>query len=351
MTHPFPFPVLDLRELDAGEDAAARFRAALLRATHEVGFFYLVGTGITPALEERLLASARAFFALPEKDKLEIENVKRCASLAGRADTSPHFRGYTRIGGERTEGKVDWREQIDIWGEDAALSPAELENLPPYYRMLGPNLWPSALPELKDVILEWQAAVVPAAHKLLRAWAQALGAEADYFDKHFTRPSTRMKVVRYPGLPEAADKLGVGAHKDGGCLTLLWIQPGAGGLQIRPGDEWINAPPLEHGFVCNIGEMVERATAGYLKATVHRVVAPTAPNERISVPMFFNPSLDARFPKLELPEELRREAEYHQDPNDIIHEVYGDNLLKSRLRAHPDVAAIHHADLVKSGTY
>ncbi len=25
---------------------------------------------------------------------------------------------------------------------------------------------------------------------------------------------------------------------------------------------------------------------------------------------------------------------------------YGENLLKARLRAHPDVAAIHHADLV-----
>ncbi|BEI80826.1 hypothetical protein CcaverHIS002_0113550 [Cutaneotrichosporon cavernicola] len=340
MTHPFPFPVLDLRELDGGEDAAARFRAALLRATHEVGFFYLVGTGVNPDLEARLLTAARAFFALPDKDKLEIENVK-----------SPHFRGYTRIGGERTEGKVDWREQIDIWSEDEALSPTQLEGLPPYFRMLGPNLWPSALPELKGVILEWQAAVVPAAHKLLRAWAEALGAPADYFDKHFTRPSTRMKVVRYPGLPPDVDNLGVGAHKDGGCLTLLWVEPGAKGLQIRPGEEWIDALPLEHGFVCNIGEMVERATAGYLKATVHRVIAPTAPNERISVPMFFNPSLDARFPKLELPEELKEEGAYEQDPNDVIHEVYGDNLLKSRLRAHPDVAAIHHPDLVKSGMY
>lgn len=73
----FPFPVLDLRELDRGEDAAARFRADLLKATHEVGFFYLVGTGVSPELEVRLLSAARAFFALPEADKLEIENVKR----------------------------------------------------------------------------------------------------------------------------------------------------------------------------------------------------------------------------------------------------------------------------------
>lgn len=289
--------------------------------------------------------------------------VQLLSTCSRKADTSPRFRGYTRIGGERTAGKVDWREQIDIWGEDEPLPPEQLESLPPYYRLIGPNLWPSALPELKDVILEWQAAVVPAAHKVLRAWAVALGAPADYFDKHFARPSTRMKVVRYPGVEEEGEgagegKLGVGAHKDGGCLTLLWIEPEAGGLQIRPGKEWIDAPrlpPTEAGaFICNIGEMIERATQGYLKATVHRVVAPKAPNERISVPMFFNPSLDARFPAIELPEELRKGEQvqaYEGDPDDVIHEVYGDNLLKSRLRAHPDVAAIHHADLVASGRY
>lgn len=82
---PFPFPVLDLRQLDAGEESAAQFRADLLKATHEVGFFYLIGTGISAELEGRLLAAARAFFALPEEQKLEIENVKRCVSVgAGR---------------------------------------------------------------------------------------------------------------------------------------------------------------------------------------------------------------------------------------------------------------------------
>src|SRR5918995_5115134 len=91
-------PILDLSQLDGGDDAAARFRADLRAVTHDVGFFYLTGTGVTPELEQRLHRAARDFFALPEADKLAIENVK-----------SPHFRGYTRVGGERTQGKVDWR--------------------------------------------------------------------------------------------------------------------------------------------------------------------------------------------------------------------------------------------------
>lgn len=269
---------------------------------------------------------------------------------------SPHFRGYTRLGGERTQGAVDWREQLDIWSEGDALTPSQLSSAPAYARLIGPNLWPESLPSLRAVVHEWQAAVVPAAHKLLRAWAVSLGAEEDFFDKHFTVPSTRLKIVRYPARSgqSSGPTVGVGPHKDGGCVTLLWVQPGTGGLQIQPTEngEWIDAPPLEHegAFVCNIGEMVEYATGGYLKATVHRVLSQ--PGERISVPMFFNPSLDAHFPALTLPPDLAVHARgVTQDPGNKIHALYGDNLLKSRLRAHPDVAAIHHPDLVEKQAY
>ena len=37
-----------------------------------------------------------------------------------------------------------------------------------------------------------------------------------------------------------------------------------------------------------------------------------------------------------------------EDPSNPIHATYGENAMKSRLRAHPDVAAIHHPDLVQA---
>lgn len=95
----FPFPVLDLTDLDS-PDTAATFRAALLKATHEVGFFYLTGTGVSPELEERLLSAARAFFSLPEAEKLEIENIKRCVGVGGRpvpAEPSLSFRSADHL--------------------------------------------------------------------------------------------------------------------------------------------------------------------------------------------------------------------------------------------------------------
>lgn len=326
-------PVLDLSLLDQGPDAAARFRDELRAATHDVGFFYLTGTGVSAELEADLLKAAKDFFALPEADKLSIENV-----------TSPHFRGYTRVGGERTQGRVDWREQIDIGPERDAIDDPDG---PGYNRLIGPNLWPAAQPELKDVVTEWHDHLTGVARKLLRAWALALGAEEQYFDRHFGDPQTLIKIVRYPGKDDPTPQQGVGAHKDSGVLTLLWVEPGKGGLQVERDGEWVDAPPVSGAFVVNIGELLEYATQGYLRATNHRVISPRFPDERISVPFFFNPALDARLPIIELPAELAAEARgVEDDPSNPIHATYGENALKSRLRAHPDVAERWHADLL-----
>ncbi len=331
-----PIPVLNLSLLDEGQESVERFHEELRRATHEVGFFTLVGHGIPADLQERLLTLSRAFFALPEEDKLEIENLK-----------SPYFRGYARVGGELTQGKVDWREQIDI---GPGREPQELgEGDPSYLRLEGPNQWPDSLPEFRPVIEEWQARLEQIGRRLLAAWAEALGADpAELLDLFADSPSIHIKVARYPGKPGCAEsRQGVGSHKDAGVLTLLWIEPGVGGLQVEYKGEWHDVPPQEGALIVNIGELLEWATDGYLRATVHRVLAPAEGSERLSVPFFFNPRLDATVPRLDIAPEYRAGARgVEKDPTNPISGVYGENMLKSRLRAHPDVAAIHHPDLV-----
>lgn len=322
-------PVLDVADLDAGPDAARRFREELRRATHEVGFFHLRHR-IPPEVTERLFATAREFFALPEADKLAVEMTR-----------SPWFRGYTRLGGELTRGVVDWREQIDIGTER---EPSD-EGDPPYLRLEGPNQWPEALPRLRPVVEAWQARLSALGLRLLAEWAESLGAPRDHFDAMFDRPSTLLKLVRYPGV-EAADQ-GVGAHKDPGILTLLLVEPGVAGLQVETEDGWLDVPPTDDCFVVNIGELMEVATDGYLRATQHRVLAPAPGEERLSIPFFFNPSLVATVPPVDLAPELAAQARgVSQEEGNVLGETYGANLLKARLRAHPDVAAIHHPDLV-----
>lgn len=326
-------PVLDLAALRAGGVAADAFRDRLRAATHDSGFFYLVGHGIPPEVMAGVFRAAEEFFALPLEDKLAVEMTR-----------SPQFRGYTRTGGELTQGAVDWREQLDIGAERPAVTDPE----PAYLRLEGPNLWPERLPELREVFTDWADRCSTVGRELMAAWAVGLGAPPDVFDEAFAqRPSTLIKLIKYPGRAVDGARQGVGAHKDPGVLTLLLVEPGSDGLQVETEGGWVDVPPVPGAFVVNIGELMEYATDGYLRATVHRVVSPPPGSTRLSIPFFFNPAVDSTMPALRLADELRSQARgVTDDPLNVISGTFGDNLLKARLRAHPDVAAIHHPDLV-----
>ncbi len=343
-----PIPLLDLRRFDAGEVQRTAFLAELRAAAHDVGFFYVTGHGVEPRLLHDLMQSARRFFSLPEADKLAIEMVN-----------SPHFRGYNRVASELTRGRPDWREQIDIGAERPALPISP--NSPAWARLQGPNQWPATLLELRPVVARWQTAAFPVLIRTLRALALALGQPADAFEPLYRDdPHHLVKLIRYPGRdftavvqgvgPQqaAGTHQGVGAHKDSELLTLL-LQDEQAGLQVETPQGWIDVQPRAGTFIINIGELLELASDGYLRATMHRVVTPPTGVERLSVAFFLGARLDATVPLLQLPAALAADAHGpERDPNNpLFHEV-GLNYLKGRLRSHPDVARRHHADLIES---
>ena len=86
---------------------------------------------------------------------------------------SPHFRGYNRAGFEYTRGTQDWREQVDFGAEREELSLAA--GNPPWKRLIGPNQFPSALPELRAAVLKWIDDVTTVGLRILQAFSEALG--------------------------------------------------------------------------------------------------------------------------------------------------------------------------------
>jgi len=328
-------PILDLSRLNGSAEDTEQFRNDLRRVTHEVGFFYLIGHGIPTAVIDNMMAVSRSFFSLPESEKLSIENTN-----------SPHFRGYTRMGGELTQGKTDWREQIDIGAERLAVSATHQRD--DFWVLQGPNLWPENLPQLEPAAIDWMERLGHISRTLLAEWAVALGAPSTTFDDAYDGLSSpHLKIVRYPGKSGDSDKQGVGAHKDLGVLTLLYVEDGKGGLQVEYEGEWIDAPPVPGAFVVNIGEMLEVATNGYLKATSHRVISPAAGEERISLPFFYGPRLDSEIKVIDIAPEYKEASRgVTQDPRNIIHSRFGQNWLKSRVRAHPNVVEAHHPHLL-----
>jgi isopenicillin N synthase-like dioxygenase len=327
-------PLLDLSRFEAGAVDRAEFLDQLRSAAHDVGFFYLTGHGIESRLLEALLDSSRRFFALPQTEKQSIEMVN-----------SPHFRGYTKVAWERTRGAADWREQIDIGAERAALVASP--GAPAWTRLQGPNQWPTSLPELRVVVLEWQAAATRVLFRLMRALSLALGQPEFVLEPIYGQdPHMLVKLIRYPGRDATTGDQGVGAHKDAGLLSLL-LQDEQQGLQVQTAQGWVDVVPRAGTLVINIGEILELASDGYLRATLHRVITPPAGKERLSVAFFLGARLDSTVPLLHLPPVLAAQAHGpERDPNNPLFRDVGQNYLKGRLRSHPDVARRYYADLV-----
>ncbi len=325
-------PLLDLDRFEADERSRSQFLTQLRSAAREVGFFYLTGHGVEPDLLTDLLEQSRRFFALPQSEKLAIEMVN-----------SPHFRGYNRVAWERTRGAPDWREQIDIGPERAPLP--RTATSPAWARLQGPNQWPTALPQLRATVLRWQAAALAVLARLLRAFAAALGQPENALETLYgNEPHYLVKLIRYPGREATQSDQGVGAHKDAGLLTLL-LQDDRAGLQVETAAGWVDVEPRAGTFVVNIGELLELASDGYLRATLHRVNVPGVGTERISVAFFLGARLDATVPLLHLPPALAAQARGPEsDADNPLFRSVGQNYLKGRLRSHPDVARRHHSD-------
>ncbi|GAB3860179.1 isopenicillin N synthase family dioxygenase [Dactylosporangium cerinum] len=270
-------PVIDISDPAV---AAPQIEAACRRS----GFFYVTGHGVPAELIDRLDAAARAFFALPEPDKLEIAMAR-----GGRA-----WRGFFPVGAELTSGVPDRKEGVYFGTELGPDAPQVRAGLP----LHGANLFPRQVPDLRPAVLEYLDRLTGVAQTVLRGVALSLGLPGDYFATSYTAdPTILFRIFHYPPDDQAGGGgWGVGEHTDYGLLTLL-LQDGNGGLQVRTPDGWLDAPPIPGTFVCNIGDMLDRMTGGWYRSTPHRV-RNLSGNERLSFPFFFDPDFNQEVPPL-----------------------------------------------------
>ena len=137
--------------------------------------------------------------------------------------------------------------------------------------------------DVASTLLGWIDANIPpeVAEKLSRPVADMLTGNS----------RTLLRILRYPPLegdaPEGA--LRAAAHED---INLLTVLPASNetGLELLGADgEWYEVPCDPGSIAVNCGEMLDRATEGYLPATTHRVVNPVgeaANRARMSMPLF-----------------------------------------------------------------
>lgn len=170
---------------------------------------------------------------------------------------------------------------------------------PKYYRMLRR----SELELLLDscggaetrkacaVLLDYWRALEGIKQELLRAIAQGLGLEADFFSARHVEGNDCLRLLHYPPAPDAGNRCK--EHSDYGTITLLGTD-GTVGLEIWDDASGLWAPvpgavqaseAMAGGhatLVVNAGSLLSAWTNGAVRATLHRVAGPRS--ERSGTP-------------------------------------------------------------------
>lgn len=273
-------PVFDFALMTSSDPAIRAEAAACLRdACTRVGFFYLSNHGVPAPVIEACFEQARLYFAQP----LE---AKRRTHIS----QSAHHRGYVALLEEQTDSKghADLHEAFDLSHDVPADDPEVLRGC----WLSGPNAWPEdAPPGFRPALDAYYAAMLALGHRLFASFALALGLAETHFEPMLNRPGSFMRLLHYPPQPPAQDVIGIGAHSDYECFTIL-AQDGVGGLEVRnAAGAWIQATPMPGAFVINIGDMMARWTNDCFASTLHRVINRSG-RERFSIPFFYGVDYD-----------------------------------------------------------
>lgn len=246
------------------------------RSFAEYGFAVVRDHGISQHLIDQAEATSKAFFALPEP-------VKRAYKIEGGGGA----RGYTPFGTEKAKD-ADVFDLKEFWHVGRTLPQGHA-----LAEFMAPNVWPDEVDGFKATFSELYAAFEATGLRVLEAIALHLELDRGYFAPTVEDGNSVMRLLHYPPLgPDAPEgAIRAAAHGDINTITLLLGAEEAGLELLTKAGEWRAIEVPEGGLVINVGDMLERLTAGSLRSTTHRVVNPRgsgAQRSRYSMPFFLH---------------------------------------------------------------
>ncbi|KIK56897.1 hypothetical protein GYMLUDRAFT_229896 [Collybiopsis luxurians FD-317 M1] len=292
-------PTIDFARFgDGSSEEARKIGQQLFTACRDVGFAYLINTGIPQGQVDGMFNWSAKLFALPIETKMK----------APHPPEGWKHRGYSGIGREQVSQMVfdteelkairygkfpDFKESFEIGNE----SSKRVQNIwiPednfPGFRTYAVNFY--------NICREFQVS------KLLPALAIGMDLPFDFFLRYHEDAENQLRLLHYPEAPtdvfESGEKGRIGAHTDFGTATLLF-QDDCGGLEVdSPSDPgvFMPVPPVPGTVLFNIGDFLMRWSNDTLKSTLHRVRAPPrkesdngVTKERFSIPYFMGADRD-----------------------------------------------------------
>ena len=264
--------------------------------------------------------------------------------------SSPHFRGYTVLGDERTKGVSDWREQLDVGPEEPAAVVTRGD--PPWRRLRGPNQWPARLPAMQPTVLAWMRAMDRVGLAVLRALALGLGPTARSLRRR--RAAARRSAPEDHSLPRAAARRRHGprrrhAPRLGPRLVRAARRRRrlAGRARRRARRRDAEARHLRHESRRDAASRDAAATCAR-RSIACRARRRAASGCRSPTSFIRGSTPCSRRSRCRPSSRPQTRGGQNPDPNDPIFATFGDNYLKIRLRSHRDVALAHYGDLERA---
>jgi isopenicillin N synthase-like dioxygenase len=307
----FAFPVIDLAPWQAGTHAGRRAVAERVRTACETtGFFAVVGHRVQPDTIEAMRSTSRAFFDLPRVRKMEVARPRPEQNRAYHAEGTETL---ARLAGNET--LPDYKEVFAIGPPDVPDGDAWYHGQPGAYPNYAANLWPPDPPGFEAAWRSYWSAMEDLQDTICRVFALSLDLPEDWFVRHLARHCSMLRALNYPeqSVPPGPGQLRAGAHTDLGMLTILKNEAADGGLEVRDLDgSWHKAPPVEEGFIINIGDLLMRWSNDRFRSTLHRVANPRVGGgaRRLSIAYFVAPAYDSLIECLPTCSTVDRPAKY-----------------------------------------
>lgn len=253
------------------------------KAFNEDGFVYAINHGLSAeAVRRQFSIGQYAFHGVSEQQQ---------EAFAGDIVRTGSFEGYKRPGHWKIAGIGDQIRQLNLVSRTFS---SQGKTLPPELQALYPEMEQFAR-YVHDVI----------AHKVFNLLSLALKLPADTLwklHKDALEDGKGNELFRYASYrappkedDQALSNVRLAGHSDFNSISILFSQPITSLEVLMPDGQWKLARHVDNGLVINLGDTMYFLSGGYLKQTIHRVIAPPedqAQYERLGVFYFSFPEND-----------------------------------------------------------
>lgn len=224
---------------------------SIASACEKGGIFYIVNHGVPARLVKEVRERVWQLFSLPPNRKLKALRQEGQYAGFGEAVIGKFFN--SRL----------WSEGFTMFGSPNSC-----------IHDLTDKLFPDGNDQFRRAFEEYDIALRKLAAELLRAVLVGMNVRVSQFEaRQFNLQDCHgaIQLNRYPPCPQPTKTMGLPAHTDSTCLTVLH-QDHVAGLETFRNGQWAAVPPLQHSFVVHVGDLVQIISNGRYKSNLHRAV-------------------------------------------------------------------------------